>query len=313
MTESLQESLSLIDDIFGIDQILTDHEADIVVPYYKQSFIGYAEMYNRWQCMHVPLHNSGDTDEQGYFRQAEAVAEHLTGAAGQRVLELGCGLGANTRHLAARFPDVDFIGIDLMAGHVKSANKSAHDLANASFRCASFEALPDDLGTFDVIFGVETLCYAADPDRMAARVASLLRPGGRVIVFDAHRKENFDSFPEDVVKATLLYEITTAVTRGFHTDGTWERAFTNAGLNIDVSDDITQNTLIGLTSLNRRALKAYTAKKWRIALKVLPRYFARNTVAGLLGLYACFGDKDELNPEMGAVKYQKIVGRKQGA
>ena len=226
------------------------------------------------------------------------------------MLELGCGLGANTLHLGALHPDAAFVGVDLMPEHVTRATEKARNVQNASFRCASFENLPEDLGTFDVIFAVETLCYATDPNHVAKKVAHLLRPGGHVVLFDAHRKNGFEGYPSDIVTAARLYEIFTAVTRGFHVVGTWERALTTSGLELAESEDVTWKALTGLATLHRRSMKAFTDTKWRIALKVLPRYFARNTVAGLLGYHVCFGDRAQPDPEFGAVQYQKIVARK---
>ncbi|MFN4101140.1 MAG: hypothetical protein ACK4GT_15325, partial [Pararhodobacter sp.] len=66
----------------------------------------------------------------------------------------------------------------------------------------------------------------------------------------------------------------------------------------------------GLGTLHRRAMKAFTDPKWRLALRVMPRYLARNTVAGLLGYHVCFGDGPEPHPARGVIAYQKIIARK---
>ena len=307
---SLDHSLGVVEGLFGIDRILSDFGRSFVASYYRQSLPGYSKIYNPWQCMHVALQDGSSTEQQAFFAQARAVSTHLSGMKGQRVLELGCGLGANTLYLAERHPDVEFVGIDLMPEHVTRATEKARNLANASFRAASFEALPDDLGSFDAILAVETLCYATDLDRVAAQVARHLRPGGHMILFDAHRKTAFDTMPEDVVTATRLYEITTAVTRGFHVEGAWEQAFAKAGLDLTAADDVTWKTLPGLSTLHRRSMKAYTSLKWRLALRLLPRHFARNTVAGLLGYHVCFGSAAQPDPERGAIRYQKVVVRR---
>lgn len=310
---SLSHSLSLIDEFFSIDRIIADTDAEFVRDYYRQSFLGYLKFYNPWQCMHVPLQDGSLKEEEAFFAQAAEVGRHLTSEPGQRVLELGCGLGANSLHLSQRFPHVEFIGTDLMDRHVSHANTRARGRDNMTFRQASFEALPDDLGQFDVIFAIETLCYARDLPNVAKSIARLLRPGGRIILFDAHRKVDFDQFPADLITAAKLYEITTAVTRGFHEDGKWQQAFEGAGLNVTADDDITQDTVEGLAKIHRRATKAFTDLKWRIALRTMPRYFARNTVAGLLGYNVCLGDKSEPDPSSAPVKYQKICAQKPAA
>lgn len=260
--------------------------------------------------MHVALHEPGASEEEAFFAQAAEVADHLTGEPGERVLELGCGLGANTLHLGARHPEVEFTGLDLMAEHVARASLKALRMGNVTFRQTSFEDLPPDLGAFDVIFAVETLCYARNPEQMALALARHLRPGGRVILFDAHRKAGFAKYPAGIVTAARLYEISTAVTRGFHAEGSWEAAFARAGLTGIRQSDITDRTRHGLATLHRRAAKAFTDRKWRAALRMMPRYFARNTVAGLLGYHVCFGDGPRPDPAQGAIAYQRIVAEK---
>ena len=111
----LEEAIGFVDRVFGIDTILSDKSLEIVAKYYRQSMPGYAAIYNRWQCMHLALHEPHLDEEGAFFAQAQVVSDLLTSAPGQRVLELGCGLGANTLHLAARHPGTDFIGLDLMA------------------------------------------------------------------------------------------------------------------------------------------------------------------------------------------------------
>jgi len=308
----LAQALALVDQVFGIDTILSDRSAEDVAKYYRQSMPGYAALYNRWQCMHVALHEPALDEEAAFFAQAAAVSALLGGAPGQRVLELGCGLGANTLHLATRHPGTDFTGLDLMAEHVARAAAKARDLPNARFRCASFDALPEDAEGFDVIFAVETLCYAQSTDQVARGLARLLRPGGRLVIFDAHRKPGFAASPAALVTAARLYETTTAVTRGFHREGEWERALAAAGLVVAASDNITAKTHQGLARLNRRAVKAFVDPKWRLALRVMPRYLARNAVAGLVGYHVCFGDGPDPDPARGVVSYQQITARQPG-
>jgi len=226
------------------------------------------------------------------------------------VLELGCGLGANTLHLAANHPGTDFVGIDLMAAHVTRAAAKARTLPNATFHQANFETLPEDLGTFDVIFAVETLCYARALDRVAGGIARLLRPGGRLVIFDAHRRAGFEAASADVVTAARLYEVATAVTRGFHPEGSWDSQLSQAGLTVETSADITARTCQGLATLHHRSMKVFRDPKWRLALRVMPRYLARNVVAGLVGYHVCLGDGPEPDPMAGAVTYQKIVARR---
>lgn len=45
----------------------------------------------------------------------------------KRILDVGCGIGGTTRHLAAKFPDAEVIGITLSPQQVQRANQLAKD------------------------------------------------------------------------------------------------------------------------------------------------------------------------------------------
>ena len=57
-----------------------------------------------------------------------------------------------------------------------TAKAQAAGFANLGYEQASFEPLPERYRDMDVIFGVETLCYAQDLDAVARSVAAALRP-----------------------------------------------------------------------------------------------------------------------------------------
>jgi 2-polyprenyl-3-methyl-5-hydroxy-6-metoxy-1,4-benzoquinol methylase len=59
------------------------------------------------------------------------------------------------------------------------------------FACGSIDEAPDD-GGFDVITCMHAFPYVRDPDAAAARIRSLLRPGGRVLIVQANAHSAFD-------------------------------------------------------------------------------------------------------------------------
>lgn len=70
-----------------------------------------------------------------------------------RVLELGCGDGANLLPIAAAFPNATFVGCDLAARPLVRAQRIARDLglSNVEWLQQDFCSLAPDLGTFDYI------------------------------------------------------------------------------------------------------------------------------------------------------------------
>jgi SAM-dependent methyltransferase len=81
------------------------------------------------------------------FGLAPAAAERC------RVLELGCGDGANLLSMAQTLPSSSFVGVDASAAAIQRGSElaTAAGLTNVELRVARLEGLPDDLGGFDYI------------------------------------------------------------------------------------------------------------------------------------------------------------------
>ena len=307
---SLEGAFELIDKTFGIQKILADEGKYLVEPYYKQSQYGYEKVHSEDASMHVALLEGDTYDPSGFYAQPDAVSSVITELGANRVLELGCGQAFNSRYLAKKHPDVEFVGIDLMPHHVKKARERAKGLTNITFMQGSYEDIFADIGTFDVIFAVETLCYADNPSTVAEGVFKHLNPGGKFLMHDGFRKANYDEFPDDMKLAQRLYEVGVVVQNGFYLEGIWQDALASAGLDNVETTDLTKQTKAGLTRLLRIAMKFFHSPKYRLASKVMPTYLVRNAVSGLLGPYIILGDPNKPDFSKGSLSYQLITAQK---
>ena len=104
------------------------------------------------------------------------------GIVGDRIADIGCGTGYNTRHLAARMPNSRFIGLDLSRSHVDAAHRAAKGLANATFETGDFQQLPYSDRAFDAVLAVESLCQSSDMRLAIGEAFRVLRPGGCFLV-----------------------------------------------------------------------------------------------------------------------------------
>ncbi|TQM93052.1 class I SAM-dependent methyltransferase [Roseinatronobacter monicus] len=306
----LSEALTRIDRTFGIDTILADEGRDIISPYYIQSELGYNRVHSQKGCMHIALNENGQFDPDGYLTQGREVAAQIQATRAKKVLELGSGMGFNTLALAPDHPDVHFTGLDLMAHHIKTATKNAADLKNVDFQQGSYEAVPESLFGVDVIFGIETLCYASDLDNVARQIAAALVPGGRFVMYDGFRRADFHSAPPDVITAARLFEVTTAVTNGFWQIEDWEAALVRAGLVILRSDDITDHSIAGMRVLQRRSAKFFKSWKYRMLRHVMPKYLIRNAVGGLTGPYMIEGAGPRSGDTQACLTYSVLIAEK---
>ncbi len=106
--------------------------------------------------------------------------------AGSSVLEVGCGVGAQTVTLAERSPGARFMSIDLSAQSIAEAKRkaAAAGLSNVEFRQADVFALPFDAASFDHVFVCFLLEHLARPIEAVVHLKQVLRPGGTITVIE---------------------------------------------------------------------------------------------------------------------------------
>jgi SAM-dependent methyltransferase len=109
------------------------------------------------------------------------------GVAAPRLLDLGCGVGASLMQLAALLPAATAVGVTLSPRQAARAHAliAGAGLA-ARLRCveADYLALPDELGSFDAAYAIESFENSPDAAGFFAQAARRLRPGGRLILCD---------------------------------------------------------------------------------------------------------------------------------
>jgi ubiquinone/menaquinone biosynthesis C-methylase UbiE len=137
-------------------------------------------------------------------REAERLldqAQTLTGLlhhdtfypAGSRVLEAGCGIGAQTVILAERSPGAEITSLDLSRPSLDRARDRvmAMGAGNVGFIQADIHALPFADGTFDQVFVCFVLEHLPDPALALASLRRVLRPGGTITVIEGDHGSAF--------------------------------------------------------------------------------------------------------------------------
>lgn len=122
--------------------------------------------------------------------QASALADLLhhdtSYPAGSRVLEAGCGVGAQTVELLRRSPGIRLLSVDIDPRSLDAARASvaAADLAGVTFRQA--DLLHDELpgAPFDHVFVCFVLEHLPDPVGALRRLLGMLRPGGTLTAIE---------------------------------------------------------------------------------------------------------------------------------
>jgi predicted nicotinamide N-methyase len=117
---------------------------------------------------------------------AEQIAR-LSGA-GQRLLELGCGVGFVCAVASAGGFEV--LGTDYYAEALEftQVNLARNDFPPAGLRLVDWRELSDDLGTFDVVVAADVLYEKAYPALIASAIDRTLAADGLAFVADPGRR-----------------------------------------------------------------------------------------------------------------------------
>lgn len=121
-----------------------------------------------------------------------------------RVLELGCGNGSNLIYQAVTLPGSEFVGIDLAAGHIDLAKKSAEELgvANVAFHQMDVTKMTaGEFGKFDYIIAHGLFSWV--PDFVRESILDLYRKmltpdGVGYISYNAYPGAHYREMPQEM-------------------------------------------------------------------------------------------------------------------
>jgi len=147
----------------------------------------------------------GAGNNPGLVKVVERVIAEAEPAAGQRVVDLGCGSGQLALRIAPGVAsvvavDVSRAMIDLLEQHAADAG-----IANVDGRAVAIEHLDLEPGSVDVVVSNYALHHLRDPDKAAAvrQAAGWLRPGGRLVVGDMMFGRGTDARDRAIISSKL--------------------------------------------------------------------------------------------------------------
>jgi len=127
-------------------------------------------------------------EDSGYFAQYKAVdTRRIAEAAACRprdILDFGSGIGNAVQPLSLNFPEARLTCLDVSSGSLDLSRRRWS--GEATYRHYDGERVPDDIGTFDLIFTACVFHHIPETQHveLLGQLKRLLRPGGVFALFE---------------------------------------------------------------------------------------------------------------------------------
>ena len=134
--------------------------------------------FNQWAAR-----GKGESMERHHHAIAEKMFARMHLAAGDRVLDLGCGSGWATRLAAAPVgPRGLAVGVDVSDAMIHAAMQHPEALRNVRYLSAPAENIPWTNDFFSHIFSIESFYYYPDSRAVLDELRRVLAPGGHLYI-----------------------------------------------------------------------------------------------------------------------------------
>lgn len=137
------------------------------------------------------IHGYSQREAQRLKDQAKTVADYLhydtVWEKGSTILEVGCGVGAQTEIIAQKNPGAKIIAIDIAKDSIEIAKKRIQEagIKNVIFQLQDIHTLKRDLnGLYDHVFICFVLEHLSQPVAVLNTIKNLVKPGGTITIIE---------------------------------------------------------------------------------------------------------------------------------
>ena len=118
-------------------------------------------------------------------RQRQHTLNKLSVKRGEKILDIGCGVGFLSYEIALQTGDSGRVsGIDQNSEMIRHANKRCEKLRNTQFSQANADDLPFPEESFDAACCTQVLLYVNDVSQVISGIRRILKPAGRIIIVE---------------------------------------------------------------------------------------------------------------------------------
>lgn len=251
-----------------------------VLDYYNslESKLGYK--YFIWETKHFGFYPSGKptiSERKAQELMQDLIATNLSLKSSDLVLDAGCGYGNVALYLTNKYHS-KIVGIDINSYEINKARKKTKhmDLADrATFEVVDYANTNFSDNYFDAIYTMETLSHAPNLSKTLKEFLRLLKPGGKIALFEYTLVPNDDFSSTELKMLELGIEGTAALGLKQFRHDRFPIFLRQIGFTNTKEQNITKNFLPSIGRLRKLAYIPYQL----IKLFKLQKHFTNTLVA----------------------------------
>ncbi|CAH1423856.1 unnamed protein product [Lactuca virosa] len=191
----------------GLDEERKANYTDMVNKYYDLATSFYE--YGWGESFHFAPRWKGESLRESIKRHEHFLALQLGLKPGQKVLDVGCGIGGPLREIA-RFSSTSVTGLNNNEYQItrgKTLNRVAGVEQTCSFEKADFMKMPFPENSFDAVYAIEATCHAPDAVGCYKEIYRVLKPGQSFAAYEWCMTDAFDPNNRDHLKIKAEIEL----------------------------------------------------------------------------------------------------------
>jgi cyclopropane fatty-acyl-phospholipid synthase-like methyltransferase len=178
---------------------------DDISRYYDLSEVHYRKIWklDRSHSLHYGYWDSSVKNfHEALLNLNKILAEIAEIKKGENILDAGCGIGGSSIWLAKE-RNCRVTGISLNEKQIAKANTLAKTFGvteKVFFEKKDYSNTFYPADSFDIVWAIESVCYADDKSEFLKEAYRVLKPGGRLIIADFFKKKGLNQPETDQVK-----------------------------------------------------------------------------------------------------------------
>ncbi|KAL6129951.1 hypothetical protein ACLB2K_068333 [Fragaria x ananassa] len=263
----------------GEEEVRKSNYTDMVNKYYDLVTSFYE--YGWGESFHFAPRWKGESLRESIKRHEHFLALQLGLKPGQKVLDVGCGIGGPLREIA-RFSSTSITGLnnnEYQISRGKELNRIAGVDKTCDFVKADFMKIPFPENTFDAVYAIEATCHAPDAYGCYKEIYRVLKPGQCFAAYEWCMTDSFDPNNAEHQKIKAEIEIGDGLP-DIRLTGKCLEALKQAGFEViwekDLAKDVKESPLPWYLPLDKSRISLSSFR-----LTAVGRFFTKNMVKAL--------------------------------